>query len=1105
MIGTSGLRSSNWTASLPQAAHEKAEESTVSGPTHDRALIGGLRLKQRQAPAPPPQPAPPPEPGPVTKAVGQLSDLGLKILPGADEKIAKSFSEKYEALVRIGAPYTMVVSVQDQAELEAYTRLRTGQETPGSELSQTHSRLHELDEQGVSFYFERATGPLMGKLPLEGPRAWLRTDAAGAAILLARGESLRLLGADGQDQKLDSAVGLHGLKLAGSAQKKDVRGLLDLLESLGKVEADFPLDGSILASDYETQYWNHQKMALTSGIVERPQSSDFLARRKMLLDLAEGGEVNLTLPGLTRPVPVNQEQAEAIVTFFTDAQPRDFDFFEAYQAFNASGGKVFARQIHGDARGQLVESKHPIAALANLTAGGECVLLDNQGNLTGVKDLDGFSMLAFGQSEPPGFRTDVEALEQNGFVAYRAKKADANGTVSEWDVPGPAGLLRELSQNRAVLVRKDDGTQSDKVIYGLDQFRQYARAQANAADPAAPPPPPRIDPTTPKDNLVLVYYSALHNSDGPLGVYDDYAYKLQEMGSSADRDLVVLRSDRSFKENLRVDYAQPGRFEPVARLSKSEMLSDAELLEDFVYESVKRHPDDKKIRLVMLGHGSADQGVMDDFTLTADGSLKAERIPVDDLAGAIKSALDRIERETGKRPVIDNLILNSCLMGNASVLQALAETGDVRALSASPELMLDSFPGEAITSLKGDQDAKEYARQLVDIYKDAGAFPGGRENRVNALVYGSYDCDPAKARSFKSALKTFFAACTARPDLATYVREDIEDCPGYNIHPTGGPGPGFDNRDLIQVARRIQGDARIKDEGIKKACVDLIEATQAQVIAQRAEPDYADREGPSFFFPTEKHRFDPSGEAPTGLLRDTGWSEFTTMIQATAPRTQSHERALKRLYEAQGESLVNMVMGLKPFNQLGQAMLEQQFVSKLERPAQVSRVRQGLATALRTVAGIIGGAIGLVVGASSGLPGGAILGAVGGLTGHSADDPKRSSSTEPRRQSNSNQGPVTPASSAVLGDGTVIQLQRDNREVTHAALMAGFESVGTATNKAVSYRYGKLAGALAGFPVGLVGGAITASGVLGASGAVAGWQLGQKLVDWLLPERPPRS
>lgn len=1105
MIGTSGLRSSNWTASLPQAAHEKAEETTVSGPTHDRALIGGLRLKQRQAPAPPPQPAPPPEPGPVTKAVSQLADLGLKILPGADEKIAKSFSEKYEALVRIGAPYTMVVSVQDQAELEAYTRLRTGKETPGSELSQTHSKLHELDGQGVSFYFERATGPLMGKLPLEGPKAWLRTDAAGAAILLARGESLRLLGADGQDQKLDSAASLDGLKLTGSAQKKDVRELLDFLESLGKVEADFPLDENILASDYETQYWNHQKMALTSGLVERPQNSDFLARRKMLGDLADGGEVNLTLPGLTRPVPVNQEQAEAIRTFFTNAQPRDFDFFEAYQAFNASGGKIFARQIHGDARGQLVESKHPIAALVNLTAGGECVLLDNQGNLTGVKDLDAFSILAFGQSEPPGFRADVEALEKTGFTAYRAKKADAKGTVSEWDVPGPAGLLRELSQNRAVLVRKEDGTQSDKVIYGLEQFRQYARAQANAADPAAPPPPPRVDPTTPKDNLVLVYYSALHNSDGPLGVYDDYAYKLQEMGSSADRDLVVLRSDRSFKENLRVDYAQPGRFEPVARLGKSEMLSDADLLEDFIYESVKRHPDDKKIRLVMLGHGSADQGVMDDFLTQPDGSVKAERIPVDDLAGAVKSALDRIEQETGKRPVIDNLILNSCLMGNASVLQALAETGDVRALSASPELMLDSFPAEAITSLKGDQDAKEYARQLVDIYKDAGAFPGGRDNRVNALVYGSYDCDPAKAATFKTALKDFFSACTARPDLIGYVRENIEDCPGYNIHPTGGPGPGFDNRDLIQVARRIQGDARIADKAIKQACADLIEATKAQVIAQRGEADYADREGPSFFFPTERHRFDPS-HPPTALLRDTGWSDFMTMVQAAGPRTQAHEQALKQLYEAQGESLVEMVMGLKPFNPTGQATLEQQFVSKLEKPVQVSRLRQGLVTALKTVTGALGGALGFVVCAAAGLPAGAVAGAVGGLRGHSLDDPAGKTPTLPGQSSPpASQGPVGPASSAALGDGTVLQLKRENKGVAHAALMASLEGVGTVTNKSVSYRYGKLAGKLAGVPTGMVGGAVTGSVGMGAVGAVAGWQLGQKLVDWLLPERPPRG
>ncbi len=1116
IVSASGLRPTARLSGLPTAAHEKAEENALAGPPQDRTAIGGLKIRKAGAPAATEQPAPPRTDPVVAEALNTLVDAGLRFTNDADQRLEQAFAGKREALLRVGAPYTMVASFASVGELQEYAGLRSGART-----SDTFEGLKKLDEQGLSFYFSRDTGKLLGKLPMEGPKAWLRTDAAGAALLMGRGESIRLLGADGSEQKLSSPADIGRVQTRGSAEKAEVRNLLDFMEGgMGtagcKVEADFPLADSMLASDYETQYWAQQKSLLTSH-VERPQNSDFLARGKMLQDLASGGEVNLTVGGQTRPIPVNLQQVQYLQKFLTDAHPPEFDFNAGYHALTGAGGKVFARQIHGDARGQLVECKTPLAAYLNLAVGGECVVLDPSGDLKGYTDLHSFSMSALGQEANPAkerFLADYDALKKAGYVLFKPTNIDSQGNVGQWVTPGPAMTLAELTSGRPMLIQKPDGSDSQLLQNNqqLSQFLAKVGVQAGeAAQPAAPAE--RIDPATPKKNLVMVYYSALHNSEGPLGVYDDFAYKLTQIGSSEDRDVITLRSDQSFKEHLRLDYAQPGRFENVQTLRPETMLSEASVLENFVYESVKRHPGDEKLRLIVLGHGSAEFGVMDDF-----GPRSVDRIKVDDFAGAIKKALDRIEQETGKRPVIDNLILNSCLMGNSSMVQALAETGDVRAMSASPELMLDSFPSAAITDLKGAVDGKEYAKHLVDVYKDAIAFEGGKANRRNALVYGAYDCDPQKAATFKSSLKDFFAACVQRPDLATYVREDISDCKGYNIHPTGGPGPGFENRDLIQVAKRIQADARIKDQGIKQACARLIAAAQDQVLAQRTEKAYEGREGPSFFLPMDRSRYDPTREQPpTQLLKDTGFNDFIALIQAAAPRTQAHENALHNLYVAQGNAMVDMVMKLQGFSPAGQAMLEQQFVSKLEKPVEVSRVRQGLNTALRVVLGTLGGAVGLTLGVAVGAPSGVIRGAIGGLTGHSSEDgPGRplpqpqgaqvptQTSAGPEPQSALPAGPAvgTKPFAASLTDGTVLQVRSQNRLVADEAFLASLEGVGTSVNKAVSYRYGNVAGKLAGVPAGMVGGAVTGATVFGATGAIAGWQLGGKLADRIFPAVP---
>jgi hypothetical protein len=540
-------------------------------------------------------------------------------------------------------------------------------------------------------------------------------------------------------------------------------------------------------------------------------------------------------------------------------------------------------------------------------------------------------------------------------------------------------------------------------------------------------------------------------------------------------------------------------------------MDNPKVFEDFVYQSLIAMPDREHVRLMAVGHGGGESGTIDDWT--REGSIS--NMKVDDFAGAISSALDRVEKETGKRPVIDNLVMGSCLMGNTSLIDALARRGDVKYLSGSPEVLLDGFPRELVGTLNrpenANMSAEEYAKALVDINMQATGLQGGRENRRHALIYGSYDLSQDKNERFRSALGTFFKECNAHPRYAKYYRESVQDAPGYNIHPAGGPGVGAKERDLIQVAQGIAADARIESPAVKQAAKELIEAARAQVLAQQVVAGYEGREGASIALPLAPHEMDLTQDAPTQLLRDVPYKEFIRLLQSAPDRRLAHEILEDTAYRQKGQLLIDTVMNIEPFEKTKLAKEEQALIDDLATPAQKGFLR----TAAGAVTGAIGAVVGGIAGAVLGAAAGTVLGARAGFEGSSLRQTYRPRPLNPAPAPR----PKPPAPTADTPGATFTPAQPEPKkpekqkplgslgkamnkhpELTWPALLAPSEYVGGTVHQSLASRFGNFVARLVAVPAGAIGGLLggLATGV--AAGGVLGAEQGKALVNPAAPE-----
>lgn len=383
---------------------------------------------------------------------------------------------------------------------------------------------------------------------------------------------------------------------------------------------------------------------------------------------------------------------------------------------------------------------------------------------------------------------------------------------------------------------------------------------------------------TDSDNLMMFYHVSPFD---PIekGNYDDLPQRITQIGSSEQVDIITMRSDLPTKRNLRVERAQKGELQEIKRLDPSLAMNDPKVLEDFIYETVSSNMGDERIRFLVGGHGGAEKGLLPDGE--HNNAEANHAMSVDNFAGAISKALNRVEKETGDRPKIDNLMLVSCLMGNTSFIHALAQTGDIETLLASPELMAGSNPISTFGFLNDPKTSKatghEYAEYLLQEWSEAPASIGGDKSQHHASTIGAYDLSPEKAKRFQKALGGFFDAALAEPKYAEYLKENIAMAPSYGINPLINVMFDVDNRDLLQVLDHASKDARIKSPKLKKAIKELKTASEDQVLGQKVAEDYEGRRGPSLYLPLDDWDFDPK-MSETALLKSVKYKEFMEMI-----------------------------------------------------------------------------------------------------------------------------------------------------------------------------------------------------------------------------------
>ncbi len=737
--------------------------------------------------------------------------------------------------------------------------------------------------------------------------------------------------------------------------------------------------------------------------------------------------------------------------------------------------------------------------------------LGDQGVTLNAGQLE--KLIPFEASPTPeqiAFKTSFENLEKSGHVMLGRGMAGINaGMLSKADAR--IGYLTLAEGGEMVVLDPKGG------LHSLKKLDQLTTLEQNGKIPHTNTP---VDPAKPKTNLFMLYFVSPFD---PLekGIYEDLPLRMSDVGSGDHMDMVTLRSDLPHKKNLTMDYIQKGELQEIERLDATNThMNDPKTLEDFVYKSIKAHPDDQKIRLMVAGHGGAEKGLCPDGP---DNNAAAHNaMPVDDFAGAIKKALDRVEAETGKRPVIDNLIIGSCLMGNTSFINALAQTGDIKALSASPEVLMGNDP-EAIFSYLNDPktanaDAHTYARDLVDIVQGHAAFPGGKKNMQFADTFGAYDLDKTKAQKFESELNNFWKVCLAHPDSAKHIKEDIWACPTYGVNQVMNTMMDVDDRDIIQVAERIQGDARIP-QAIKDQCAKLIEAANDQVLVQKVNNRYEGRQGATLYLPVDRFDFDDKmGE--TALLKSGDYKQFMDMIfdaplhrnvvdnlftgiNRVTEQMRNDKKAQTPEEKAQAEAMAEMK---KQMGKGQKEMQERMALKALEEPPEmgaVARTARFIGQGIRTVCTVAGALAGAGVGIVIGAPLGLLLGAKAGFSGHSIAskgyeaplEDKKKGPADPMKELQKAMDPMAAIKDAVPGIA---------RLVVQGALTPT-EYVGEKVNKKLSYSHGtavgKLAGTFAGAGGGVLGGAASGAAVGGLVGGGIARALASVVTFWT--PKPP--
>ncbi|MHC9538609.1 MAG: hypothetical protein AB9903_03740 [Vulcanimicrobiota bacterium] len=266
-------------------------------------------------------------------------------------------------------------------------------------------------------------------------------------------------------------------------------------------------------------------------------------------------------------------------------------------------------------------------------------------------------------------------------------------------------------------------------------------------------------------------------------------------------------------------------------------LNDMKILSEHIYQSLKSHPEAHRALACLEGHGSGPKGMLP-YRDEKDG--KRRGISVDDLAKGTHDGLTRFNMETGQQKRLGMMILDSCLMGDFAVLDAMSRNNDVSVLVSSPvPVFVDKDFEHSLYQLLGnpagaDMSDEEIGMKLVEEYKGAGAF-------------GAYRVEDQYVQPVRKALRGLFSQALKKPELFPALRMACDNVKMKQYDTIGC--------DMIQLAREIGRDPSLSS--LHREAHEMEESVKCLVLAQHSPDTRTGNggklftvDGPSIFMPT---------------------------------------------------------------------------------------------------------------------------------------------------------------------------------------------------------------------------------------------------------------
>jgi hypothetical protein len=237
-------------------------------------------------------------------------------------------------------------------------------------------------------------------------------------------------------------------------------------------------------------------------------------------------------------------------------------------------------------------------------------------------------------------------------------------------------------------------------------------------------------------------------------------------------------------------------------------LTDPQNFKDFLSFGMNKFPA-KHYMVIMKGHGDAFKGML------VDADRNALSIP------QIASVLKEIKQETGNK--IDVLNLDSCLMGNAEMIEQVKDT--VRFVVASEEeCYTDNLDYERLGKFM-DKEANGDGLTTKELLKEL------QDNMFNEYITTSSAIDCSKMNEFDKKLDDFSEKILKSSPYEDNILSCFKHAQHYAQTGTFRPKRYLTQmRDIGAIAKNIINNERIEDKALKASASELLNFIKEKLI-----------------------------------------------------------------------------------------------------------------------------------------------------------------------------------------------------------------------------------------------------------------------------------